>query len=393
LGEGCVDSLDGSTGRVRLTSDEERIRRLAALRNGMRREGLEALVVCGRSDLRFRGLVLYISDVFQVTADCFVVLGLDGDPVFISTPVVGLGQAQLTTWANEFRANAAPGEEIGKVLVERGLTNGAAGIVGLADAIAAEHLRQIAATAPTVRLHDATRPFEDVRQVKSAEGIANLRGTSAIFRKIFAGLEGELRPGISEADIAGGAARLAKLHGCRDVKTAMASTPFRAISYGSNKRIEVDDLVMVWIETPGPTGYWLELRRCYTFGPVPPDVGRFWAVIDEVWNAALNAIRPGVLASTVVAEASRVLAQAGYSLSRAGYALHGIGADAIEGMWIPGNDRVLKENEVVSLDPGITFASEQEARRLLFIGTTDNILVTPAGGERLTYPSDSIVAL
>ena len=289
LGEGCVDSLDGSTGRVRLTSDEERIRRLAALRNGMRREGLEALVVCGRND--------------------------------------------------------------------------------------------------------ATRLFEDVRQVKSAEEIANLRGTSAIFRKIFAGLEGELRPGISEADIAGGAARLAKLHGCRDVKTAMASTPFRAISYGSNKRIEVDDLVMVWIETPGPTGYWLELRRCYTFGPVPPDVGRFWAVIDEVWNAALNAIRPGVLASTVVAEASRVLAQAGYGLSEAGYALHGIGADAIEGMWIPGNDRVLKENEVVSLHPGITFASEQEARRLLFIGTTDNILVTPAGGERLTYPSDSIVAL
>jgi Xaa-Pro aminopeptidase len=246
---------------------------------------------------------------------------------------------------------------------------------------------------PTVRLHDATRLFEDVRQVKSAEEIANLRGTSAIFRKIFAGLEGELRPGISEADIAGGAARLAKLHGCRDVKTAMASTPFRAISYGSNKRIEVDDLIMVWIETPGPTGYWLELRRCYTFGPVPPDVGRFWAVIDEVWNAALNAIRPGVLASTVVAEASRVLAQAGYGLSEAGYALHGIGADAIEGMWIPGNDRVLKENEVVSLHPGITFASEQEARRLLFIGTTDNILVTPAGGERLTYPSDSIVAL
>ena len=88
-----------------------------------------------------------------------------------------------------------------------------------------------------------------------------------------------------------------------------------------------------------------------------------------------------------------MLAQAGYGLSEAGYALHGIGADAIEGMWIPGNDRILKENEVVSLHPGITFASEQEARRLLFIGTTDNILVTPAGGERRTYPSDSIIAL
>jgi Xaa-Pro aminopeptidase len=83
--------------------------------------------------------------------------------------------------------------------VERGLTNGAAGIVGLADAIAAEHLRQIAATVPTVRLHDATRLFEDVRQVKSAEEIANLRGTSAIFQKI-------LRA--SKASCAQGSARL-----------------------------------------------------------------------------------------------------------------------------------------------------------------------------------------
>ncbi len=375
-----------------MTSDAERSRRLRALRQEMQREGLDALVVCGRSDLRFRGRVLYVSDVFQFTADCFVVLGMTGEPTFISTPVVGLGQAQLTTWASEFRSNAAPGEEIGKVLDERGLSTSSVGLVGL-DAIAAEHLRQIEATVPGVRLSDATRLFEMVRQVKSAEEIDNLRGTSAIFRKIFAALEGELRPGMSEADIAGCASRVAKLHGCRDVKTAMATTPFRAISYGSRKRINEDDLVMVWIETPGPTGYWLELRRCYTFGPPPADVLRFWDVIEECWNVALRAIRPGVLASAVIAEAAGVLTRAGYGLSEGGYSIHGIGADAIEGMWIPGNDRVLEENEVVSLHPGVTFANNEEAERLRFIGTTDNVLVTAAGGERLTYPSDRIVAL
>jgi Xaa-Pro aminopeptidase len=137
----------------------------------------------------------------------------------------------------------------------------------------------------------------------------------------------------------------------------------------------------------------LELRRCYTFGPPPEDVQRFWRVIDECWERALRAMRPGVLASAVVAECAKVLTQAGYDLSNGGYSIHGIGVDAIEGMWIPGNDRALKENEVVSLHPGVTFPTEEEALRLRFIGTTDNVLVTKDGGVRLTYPSDQIVAL
>jgi Xaa-Pro aminopeptidase len=389
----CLESLDEFTGLVRLTSDEERSRRFSNLRRAMQQEGLAALVVCGRSDLRFRGRVLYVSDVFQLTADCFVVLGMTGRPVFISTPIVGLGQAQLTSWAGEFRSNAAPGEEIGKVLIELGLEASDIGIVGLSDAVAAEHLRQIATVVPTAQLRDATRLFERVRQVKSPEEIENLRGTSAIFRKIFAALEAEIRPGMSEADIAGCASRIAKLHGCRDVKTAMATTPFRAISYGSQKRIEKDDQVMVWIETPGPTGYWLELRRCYSFGAPPARVLRFWSLIEECWDVGLRAIGPGVLASEVMAKIGAVVRKAGYDLSDAGYSLHGIGADAIEGMWIPGNDRILEENEVVSLHPAITFTDEEEARQLRFIGTTDNVLVTAAGGERLTYPADHIINL
>jgi carbamate kinase len=50
-------------------------------------------------------------------------------------------------------------------------------------------------------------------------------------------------------------------------------------------------------------------------------------------------------------------------------------------MWIPGNDRVLEENEVVSLHPSITFEDEEEAQQLRFIGTTDNVLVTAGGGD------------
>src|SRR5262249_10552104 len=140
-------------------------------------------------------------------------------------------------------------------------------------------------------------------------------------------------------------------------------------------------------------GYWLELRRSYTFGHPPPEAQRFWSVIEACWDRALPMMRPGIMAGDVFKAVAEILGRHSYGLSDAHYSIHGIGLDAIEGMWAPGNDRVLFENEVISFHPAITFPSEEEAQRLRFVGMTDNVLVTASGGERLTYDHDHIVQL
>jgi Xaa-Pro aminopeptidase len=388
-----TDRHDPGSGTYTLTTEAERSRRLSLLRAAMDEQGLEALAISGRSDLRFRGRVLYVSDIFQFTSDCFVVLTLSGPPIFIATPVVGLGQAMRTNWVTDFHLNARPGEEIGKILIDHGLAAADVGIVGLKDAIASAHLRELETMMPDAKLHDATDLFESVRQVKSEEELENLRNTSAIFRKMFGALEAEIRPGTQEADIAGAASRIAKLHGCKDVKTAMATTPFEAVSYGSPKRIGRDDLVMVWIETPGPTGYWLELRRCYSFGPPPDPAKRFWHMVEEFWAAGLTKMRPGSSGREIMAAAGGVIEKSGYSYSDTNYSIHGIGADAIEGMWYPGNDRELKAGEVLSFHPAVMISDPDEAKQLSFLGMTDNVLVTEEGGVRLTYDADRIIEL
>jgi len=101
------------SGKIRFTTDAERARRLAALREAMRRDDLAAAGRLRRSDLRFRGRVLYVCDVFQYTADCFAVVTGSAGPLFVTTPVVGLGQAMLTGWASDFRSSTQPGQEIG----------------------------------------------------------------------------------------------------------------------------------------------------------------------------------------------------------------------------------------------------------------------------------------
>ena len=388
-----AERRDPGIGKYALTSDAERSRRLIALRSEMRKYGIDALVISGRSDLRFRGRVFYVSDIFQFTSDCFVVLTMSDPPIFVGTPVVGLGQAMRTNWVKDFRMSARPGEEIGRILIDHGLAAAEIGIVGLGDAVASAHLREIESTVPDATIHDAIGLFEAVRQVKSEEELENLRNTSAVFRKLFGALEAEIRPGAQEADIAGAAARICKLHGCKDVKTAMACTPFEAISYGSPKQIHRDDLFMVWIETPGPTGYWLELRRCYSFGRPPDHARRYWQMIEEVWAEGLAKMRPGANGRDVMDSVDLVLRRAGYGYSDSMYSIHGIGTDAIEGMWFPGNDREFRAGEVLSFHPAVIFADSAEARKQSFLGMTDNVLVTETGGERLTYATDRIIVL
>ncbi len=385
----AVDDL-GRAAKLRLASDGERARRLARLRAMMEAEGFAALVVAGKGDLRYRGRVLYTSDVFQFTANSFVVVLPSGPPVFITTPVVGLGQARRTAWAEDFRASPRPGEEVARVLADYGVAPGRIGVVGLSDAISAAHLDELTHAASAFETADATAAFEEVRRVKSDEELASLRHVSAVFRKIFQAMEAEIRPGVQEADIAGAASRLAKLHGCRDVKVAMATTPFTAVSYGSNKRIERDCQFMLWIETPGPAGYWLELRRSYSFGPPSPELQGFWTLVQEIWAEALPVIRPGATGADVLAVVERRIAGQRIGLSPSNYSLHGIGADAIEGMWAPGNDKPLLAGEVVSFHPSLTFDDPGMAERLSFIGMTDNVLVTPQGGVRLTYQTDEL---
>jgi Xaa-Pro aminopeptidase len=388
----AVDDL-GRSAQIRLTSDEERARRLARLRDMMAADGLDAMVIAGKSDLRFRGRVLNASDVFQFTADSFVVITKKGPPIFITTPVVGLGQARRTNWAEEFHVSAQPGHAIAEILVKYGISSGKVGVVGLIDAISAMHMTELSQAAPSVDFVDATEGFEEVRRVKSPEELQNLLHISAVFRKIFQAMEAEIRPGVQESDIAGAAARLAKLHGCRDVKVAMATTPFNAVSYGSNKRVERGDSFMLWIETPGPTGYWLELRRSYCFGQPSEEIVEFWKVLDQVWETALKNIRPGVTGAEVFASIESLLSAYGCRLSPSNYSLHGIGADAIEGMWYPGNDKPLLAGEVVSFHPSLVFDDPKKAERISFLGMTDNVLVTPEGGQRLTYDSDAIRVL
>ena len=98
-----------SVATVRLTSDEERARRMQAVRDAMRKEDVDVLVVTGRDDIRYRGRTFWLSDYWQLLADTHVVILPEGNQIWVGGQIFGTDQAMLNNWADEFRMNGKPG--------------------------------------------------------------------------------------------------------------------------------------------------------------------------------------------------------------------------------------------------------------------------------------------
>lgn len=377
------------------STDEERDRRIQVLRDAMKAEGLDAMVVCGRDDIRYRGRTFWVSDVWQLVADTHVVIFHDAPPAFVGGQVFGLEQAEQTDWAKELRINGNPGEEVALVLREHELGTGRIGVVGMTDAaLSAWHLSQMQAGAPEARFVDATDLFERARQVNSPESLEAFQSTSDVMLEIYKVLEPEIHPGMTEIQLAARSHQVAREFGLRDPMVLMQTSPFGALGFGTTKKIGKDDIVCLWIESAGPSGWWLEFRRCYTFGSPSQNAKDFWELSVETLQLGLAKLKPGNPAHAFSDAIREVNDPAGFSLgwnnsndSHYMFSLHGIGTDAIQGVWVPGKDRELMENEVVNLHPTLDF-SHENLTKFGWLGITDNAVITPEGGKLMTLQPD-----
>jgi Xaa-Pro aminopeptidase len=131
-------------------------------------------------------------------------------------------------------------------------------------------------------------------------------------------------------------------------------------------------------------GYAAECERTFfTAHPTQEQVDAF-EVMREARRRAFNLARPGVLASELDLAASQYLIEKGYGnylLHRTG---HGFGLGSHEGPWIAdGSQDILKENMLISIEPGIYLPEIGGIRH------SDTLLITSSGCESLThYPSE-----
>jgi hypothetical protein len=109
-------------------------------------------------------------------------------------------------------------------------------------------------------------------------------------------------------------------------------------------------------------------------------------------------MKPGVAARDFVSSVQEAVKEHGYHLGYHDpadtchvYSLHGIKTDAIQGVWVPGNDRVMIENEVVNIHPAVHVDDRGfvgDDIKFHWLGITDNAIVTPSGGQLMTHDPD-----
>ncbi len=221
-----------------------------------------------------------------------------------------------------------------------------------------------------------------LRLRKDADAVRALREAIAISEAALEHLLGQVRPGLTEREVAGllTVAQLERGGGKHPFEPIALAGPNCALPHGEpgERRLAVGEPLLLDFGTTA-RGYASDITRTFSVGKPSPRLVEVYEVVQAANEAGRAAAGPGVPAQDVDRATRRVIEDAGfgpYFTHRTG---HGLGMEAHEGPNIvEGNAQVLEPGMVFTVEPGIYLPGEVGVR------IEDNLLVTADSAESLT---------
>ncbi len=256
------------------------------------------------------------------------------------------------------------------------------------------------------RLTSAAPLLARLRGRKSAEEVRRIRRAVGLAEEVFALVGGQLRPGVSERQVAefvhGEFARRGvppawPADSCPIVNTGPASEPGHAAPR-DDLRVEPGHIVHLDMGVRAD-GYCSDLQRTWYVrrpgeaGP-PEDVRRAFATVLRAIEAGAAALRPGARGHEVDAAARRVVVQAGYPEFKHGLG-HGLGRAVHDGGTLLGprwpcygkmTDGAVEAGNVFTLELGVMTGAG-------FVGLEEDVHVTADGCEFLSAPQRELMVV
>ncbi len=255
----------------------------------------------------------------------------------------------------------------------------------------AAHAAMAGALGAAVRLAPLSGVVEALRMVKGPDEIARLRESCAIADRALARLYGDIRPGVSEKELAALLALYLVREGS-DTKPyggILISGARTSLLHGipSDRLVEKGDLVL--IDFGGQyKGYLADMTRTVVVGKATDEQKEVYAYERAMVEATLAAVRAGATAKEVFAASTRPIEGTryyGYHYTGIG---HGIGLFVHERPFLgPRSEDVLPEGAVMTVEPGIYIPGWGGVR------IEDQILVTKDGYENFTSTTKELVEL
>jgi Xaa-Pro aminopeptidase len=293
-------------------SDAEVARRRVAVEGLLREADLDHLVFYGAN--RFGSAVQWLTGWPVTTEAVGVLTPGEPDAMFVQhvnhAPMAQrIAHRAEVAWGGGSSIGAAV-----SVLAKRGARAGKVGVIGPMTfeqhAMLAEKFGAIT---------NLNRPYTRLRQVKSAEEIDWMRIGAALTDRGMMALRDNLRPGLSERELADIVERAYIALGGTNVIHFFGVTPMAAPNLGvptqfvGNRNIERGDIVFAEISAafwdyPG------QVLRSFAVGDEPAKLYRdLHAVADATFNAVAAVLKDGALPQQVV-DASRLIEDAGFTI-------------------------------------------------------------------------------
>jgi len=334
-----------------------------------------------------------------------------------SSAIVVIAREELT-FITDFRyvtaiesmqetAFACPGLQLATVdgSYDEALAHVLGGCAGARVGFEAGHLTVARFTWLTDRLATASNPpalvptegiVEDARIVKDAHEIGVLREAGRRLSAVARAIVGAPRAGMSEREVARLIdSRLREAGFERNAfETIVAAGPNAALPHArpSERKLHEGDLVV--LDFGGVyDSYCVDLTRTISIGAAGERARAVYGAVREAHDRAIEAVRPGVMASAVDAAARECLR--GHGLGEAfGHGTgHGLGIEVHETPRITRRRPDAAESSDVALSAGMVFTIEPGAYLPEWGGVRieDDVLVTEQGVELLTDVPTALV--
>jgi len=232
------------------------------------------------------------------------------------------------------------------------------------------------------RLRPLHRKVEELRQLKSDHEMRAIRRAVRIAEESFLAVQGLIRPGTSERDLA------AALE-CEIRKRGSDRLPFEAIvatgrrsslphARPTSRKLKAGDLLVVdW--GAEYNGYFSDMTRSFILGGAAGEKKKVYDIVLEAQRAAVRVVLPGISLKAVDKAARDVIEGYGYGLFFNHGTGHGVGLDVHE---MPRVSRMgkgpVEEGMVFTVEPGIYIPDMGGVR------IEDMIHVTREGARPLT---------
>jgi Xaa-Pro aminopeptidase len=348
-------------------------------------EGLTAVVVAGKGVIGQYGLLEWCAGYVPVVRGAYAVATPATEPALVVPTGADAWYARRRTGLEDVRV-AGQGDILSEyddlaagvaaALAERGAATGRIGVAGLRHVVSTWEAERLAAVLPDADLVDVTGAVSGVKAVKDARDREQLEATAAIADDGFEALLAHLEPGRTGWELSAEVERAVRARGTRD-SLVFISTGAYFLERPTAEQVEAGDLVTVFVEVVGPTGYWVELGRLVAVGEIGEERSR---LADSCLGAARAAERELVAGRSAADPARAIDAAAAAAGVRVGiWHGHGVGVDHDPPVITAADETALVPGMAIAIHPNFSTADER-----LGAGVADTYVVGEGPAARLS---------